>query len=391
MKVVSKKIDYILRFELVCVLLINVATVFKIDAVVSAAFLLTFISTFIAFILYLEAKEYRIDANIALVVIGVLLSIASVIMTASGAISFDYFKKIIIFMSTMLFLLVVGNTRVSQATKNWIIATVFSIAFVYIAAYYLLSIRPIHKKSLLLSMNYTNPNLFAMWLCIIIILLAVSIFYLRNIMSRFLAIVFIALLIPLAFKCGARNIIIPIVSFVVLPFVIRKGNKGIIISIVALLFPIIFLCIYMSFITVFIKSSFFDFLISTGKGLDSRYEVWQELVAVFKDNFIFGNYYLISNGTGVSQCLNTHLDILCSYGIGTYICTIVPMISIFVHNKRKYVNSVKTVVCYSALLGITLTGIGEAALFSGGIGIYIMAFIGFTLLSDDEQHEAHTR
>lgn len=83
--------------------------------------------------------------------------------------------------------------------------------------------------------------------------------------------------------------------------------------------PLIFVVVYMQIINAQTLTKIFSFMIGEGKALDSRFFIWGNAIDELMSSPIMGAYYQISNGTGMSQLHNTHIDILVSYGVLTFI------------------------------------------------------------------------
>jgi len=126
----------------------------------------------------------------------------------------------------------------------------------------------------------------------------------------------------------------------------------------------------------------YDVLFSEAKALSSRTEVWTNAFEMIKAHSITGAYYQISDGTGSSQMHNTHIDVWASYGTIVFILLIIYLIRIVISISEKCTLKLQT-ISVIAFLGIIVMGTGEAALFSGGVGIYILS-CSFLLLAKCE-------
>ncbi len=123
-------------------------------------------------------------------------------------------------------------------------------------------------------------------------------------------------------------------------------------------------------------NSALSFLISEGKLLNSRMAIWESAMKYFYQSPLIGCYYEISGGTGSSQLHNTHLDILVSYGLPVFFGTCLLLYRWLFRRDRKY--SRTSYIYLISFCCVLFLGMGEAALFSGGLGIYI--FGGMYLL-----------
>ncbi len=111
-------------------------------------------------------------------------------------------------------------------------------------------------------------------------------------------------------------------------------------------------------------------MISEGKQLNSRMAIWKPALEFFYQSPLIGSYYEISGGTGISQLHNTHLDILVSYGFPVLLGTCILMYRWLWRKNRKY--SKESFIYLLSFGCVLFLGMGEAAMFSGGLGIYIL-------------------
>ena len=123
----------------------------------------------------------------------------------------------------------------------------------------------------------------------------------------------------------------------------------------------------------------FSFAVSEGKPLNSRDAIWNVSLDFFFKSPIVGAYNNVFNG----QLHNTHIDILVSYGVVsfvlfiTFITCILDRIEMKSKDQKLYV---------SMFLALLFCGIGEAALYSGCLGLYIAVGL-FLLLSYSSNHQ----
>ena len=89
-----------------------------------------------------------------------------------------------------------------------------------------------------------------------------------------------------------------------------------------------------------------------------------------EENPVFGEYYQISAGTGSFQLHNTHIDILASYGVIVFLLVCVFLMRL-IHNKNKIYKDKTSFLCMLGFASTIFLGLGEAAVFSGGLAIYM--------------------
>lgn len=134
-------------------------------------------------------------------------------------------------------------------------------------------------------------------------------------------------------------------------------------------FPAMFAAVYLLTAGCDWIQSFFRFFSGEGKELSSRVEVWTRAVRIISRAPLTGDPAAIS----VSQLHNSHLDIAASYGI--------PVLMLVCGLLKRYLRK----PIPPGFVCCLLLGMGESALFSGGLGIYI--FAGAFLLSEEGVYE----
>lgn len=135
--------------------------------------------------------------------------------------------------------------------------------------------------------------------------------------------------------------------------------------------PILLVAVYRYLLNAWWFQRIFSFLVSDGKGLDSRLAVWNPALESLKTHLILGNYSGISHGTGASQLHNTHLDVICSYGVIPFILFLYMIYSVC----RKAAAQPMNVFNYYALCGfmsVIVMGSFEAAVVAGAMGMNIL-------------------
>ena len=116
--------------------------------------------------------------------------------------------------------------------------------------------------------------------------------------------------------------------------------------------------------------------------LDSRVAIWRNAFEKLNHSPFIGDYSGISDGTGVSQLHNTHVDIAVSYGTCILVLVCVFLCKIFYQSGKVYKEKQNYIYIWGFACAIML-GVGEAALFAGGMAIYVLAGI-LLLLSKQE-------
>ena len=147
-------------------------------------------------------------------------------------------------------------------------------------------------------------------------------------------------------------------------------------------FPVVFVGVYMLFVYAPWVQKLLSFLVDVGKGLDSRTRIWTESLRFIAESPLIGSYHGISDGTGAIQLHNSHLDIAASYGIPV-LAMVCSLLTTYLYQKGRYYEDKESFSYMLAFACAIMLGLGEAALFAGGLGIYIFAGI-FLMLSSRE-------
>ncbi len=222
-----------------------------------------------------------------------------------------------------------------------------------------------------LTFRFTNPNLAAAFLCVIGMMEVLQAQMSESRIRRLFHIFLGGILAFFVWETRARNARLILLLFFLA--VGRKGSKPMAFhrwtaAGIAVL-PLLFAGGYLLLVDVPSIQRAFSFLASEGKGLDSRAEIWHFALDAVLASPLLGAYSQISGGTGASQMHNSHLDILASYGIpaGVLVCV---FLAVILHKTCRDRPSYLCMAGFSAML---LSGLGEAMLFSGGMGISLYA------------------
>lgn len=359
----------------------------------SSLFVLTFPLTVL---LWLRAVKQSLTGTDLLMLLTVGLAAVNVFVNAGATNTlpgFAYVKKLIMFSMTLMFFQTAYRTRVQPSLIRFFNTVVDLLSIYLIVLFFLQPIQMYtmgERVSQYLTFRFANPNQTGMFLSCLCILELYRLFagdkWYRKVLSVTLS-VFLAVFVILT---QSRNALLILTLFaaacVVLFFRGKKEMKlGKFWAVAIAVFPIVFVIFYVTVVYAPWFQRTFSFLVDEGKHLDSRMDVWKPaLENLFASPFI-GAYSQISNGTGEGQMHNTHLDIACSYGIPVMILVCVLLYRYLYQNGRYYSKKGN----YVYILGfacLILLGIGEAALFSGGLGIYVLVG-SFLLMVDKESDE----
>lgn len=380
--------ERIIIIEFILTALICIFELFQLSELVSLSFYMTFFAL-IPLVVRTINRKSKIDVTFMFLLLIIFLAIFNVLinflLSYGNQIGFSYFKKVIMFLSTLLlFYVVTYEKKTSERIKNTIFLTFIAVAVLYILAF-------IYRKDLsymfrggydiYLTFGMSNPNKTGLFLLCLCIYAVVFYFIMESKIYKIMCAMIFPVLFYFIILTKARNAIIAIVLFVILVIIFggRKKNVPRLLVHILLWYPLFFWAVYILAINSQFINDHFSFLVSEGKDLISRYAIWVNGLEILTEHPIFGGYFEISNGTGESQMLNTHLDVLASYGIFVFLLLmdfLRRIIKVIYYEAR----SLSQRIALIGFLGCIIAGSGEAALFSGGTGIYIL-ISGFLLLA----------
>lgn len=350
---------------------------------------LLFYMTFpVTVLLWLRTVRKTITGMDLMMIAAIVLAVISVLLDAGRNHtnpSFSYIRKVCIFSMTLLFLQTVYRLRIDSEMVGFINKTVDFLTVFLIVMYFTRTTEMYILNgniSAYLTFRIGNPNLTGLFLTCLYMLELYRIFTPEKWYWKLIHVSMAACLILFVFLTQSRNCLIAIVLFTLMTvWLIFRGRRNLRIrrtaAFVLAVIPALFLAVYISIVyTPWIQKAF-GFLVSEGKNLDSRIRIWMPALQHLWESPIIGAYYAISEGTGMSQMHNSHLDIAASYGIPAFILVCMLLYNYLHQQGRSYAD--KQTFIY--ILGFACTivlGIGEAALFSGGLSLYI--FVGAFLL-----------
>ena len=354
------------------------------DGPVSFLFTLTFPLTVL---FWLRSVRETLTGPDLLTLVTIALAAGNVLTDAllSGtAVTFGYLKKLIMFAMTLLFFQGASRVRPDRAVTG----TLYALGDVLTASLwtaYLLGGEGMYeiggRVSGYLTFGFTNPNLAAMVLCCLYLL------QLGRLMAggnglRWVAALSLWYLTALT---RSRNCLLVMALFTGAWLWLRLRKDGPAMftrgwaAAVAVL-PGLFVLLYAAGARWGWLEAL-DFLAGEGKALDSRMSVWGPGLEAAASSLLIGAYSAISGGTGGSQLHNTHLDIAASYGLPVLALTCA-LLGRHLHQKGRVYAGREDLIWIAAFGCGLLLGIGEAAVFSGGLGIYL--FAGMFLLLGKE-------
>ncbi len=207
------------------------------SSISSALFLLTFAFTFL---LWLSVSKNRLSSNDLLMLFIIGLAVINVSLNAwfaRAGLSFGYLKKVIMFITSLMYLQAVSRLIIDNKTEHFISAVV-TILSVFIILAYIVCGRSLYefngRITDYLTFHFTNPNLTALFLSCIAFFLLCRCVNKRSYFEEIVLLALFTIIVYFIYKTGSRNALIVIFLFVVISlrlffgkeklFHIRKGG-----------------------------------------------------------------------------------------------------------------------------------------------------------------------
>lgn len=311
----------------------------------------------------------------------------------SGLGGFDYYKKAIMYMSTIVWMFCGVSMNVSKKTTITIV-----VINLCINCLYLLFFKrgfSVYEGEVLLTLNFPNPNQTGMFLLNSILYIGILIVAGKDLVrKKKYYIILLCLLIPLLVSVcqlliltGCRSSFMSLALFFILvlfDYVSRghfKLKKWMSLAIAVL--PFIFIFIYLSYVST-LNIDVSMGMENEGKSSTTRVHIWKPIIDNFWHYFIIGDYYGISNGTGMSQMHNTHLDVYASYGIIPLILYIIILYKVINHSMNQANSRFQRISLY-AFVSCMVSCMFEASLVAGSAGMFLLT-VGFFILANSNIH-----
>lgn len=383
---------FLIRLLYAMAALIVVFQVLNRDAVVSLLFYASFV---VVLALWLSAAFRKMALLDALVLTTIALALIHVLINAiatDASLSFQYLKKYIIFAFTLLMFSAVDKLRVDADTGRWISRVMALSSAVLVAMYFWKGreLYEIHGRiSNYLTFHFTNPNLTGLFLFCLAVYQFADALYGRDRKLQIVHGVLFAFLAYFVWKTQSRNALLVLIAFLVLAVVLflrKKQTVAVGKGFCALMavWPLLFAWLYMQLYGSSVVGRVLGFAVSEGKLLNSRTKMWNFAMQRYRTSPIVGAYNQITEGTGAGQMHNTHVDILAAYGpvVLVLVCVILYLLM-----RRSATNATHHPLYVVGFMCTIVMGMGEAAMFTGSLGLYIFA-AGFLLLSSMQAEPA---
>ena len=361
-----------LKASFLCLWLLVAAQALGFSGLASALFTLTFP---LILGLWLRAVTEKITPDNRLVILLILLSGLSVCVNAlvtGTLVTPSYCKKLILFWCTLLLLGFAGEYRPSPSEVRFLFRGNCFLSL-FLTGMFLLRNPQMHllngRVTPYLTFRFTNPNLAAVFLASMSMIQGIRAAASTGWRKRFHSLLGLVLF-GFVLLTQARNALLMLLVFGTGALFPRRHCPSRAGTALAVLLPLLFALGYLALVSTDLAQNIFSFLVREGKGLDSRVAIWRFALEAFAASPLFGAYSQISGGTGASQMHNTHLDLLASYGLPVFILTCILLYRLL---SRGTEGRGPSRLGRLGLFCLLLSGLGEAILFSGGMGVCLFA------------------
>lgn len=342
-----------------------------------------------SFLLWVEStKLTKIDFLLISMLWLALFNILISLLLNDTNLSASYFEKYIHFASTCVLFAAAAKTSISEKTAKVITKLNTVIAALFVLMFYL-DPRTVYmmkeRVTDYLTFRISNPNATALFLLCVAIREFLSMIRAKKAASRIIHGVLHGYMVFFIYETQSRTSLLALNLFWImyLIFTVRKINTmrmSKLVTTIIVILPLAFVVGYFVVLESNWAADLFSFMVYEGKGLDSRVLVWKYAFQYILSSPLIGAYGKLGTLVRHLQMHNTHLDVWVSYGV-----IVLVMFCVFLYQVIQVVSErCKTKQNFMELVGFfaaIFVGAGEAAMVSGGLGIYIY-IAGFLLMTD---------
>ncbi len=341
----------------------------------SNVFTISFLILLYEFVKYLFVNTKNMNAidGYLFVIIGISsFNVLLSFINTDKSLNFDALKNYFIFLSTIIFFRLAEVIRINKKMCNivFIFNIVISLVYLYTKI----------KLPDSMDLNFSNPNLTGMFVFVTFVYMILAFIFYKKIIIKIICALLAIGDFVIMYETEARNVLLAFVLFLVIVLLtLFKGSVryskafNFIINIT----PAVFVVAYLGFIDEIVKSGKLDFLVSDGKNLTSRVEIWRDLLEKINGMWLTGDYAKVSGNAH-----NSHMVLLCSFGVIVLILVTVYVYKIINNISSNITNKFQT-YCLAAFFAVIFMGFGEGSLYSGGVGIYILCGIFLVLANSN--------
>lgn len=306
-------------------------------------------------------------------------------IAAGVTITVSYMKKYMLFMFTLLFLTAAGRLCIDRMTARLL----FGLQLVF--SLLLLCMLVLRRDDMyrldghvspLLTFGFTSSQLVGLFLACEIMFFVIATMRTRSTGIRYASMAAAGLNAVLLYHTKCRTALGAVVAFLFFCLLrhrlgswrrpIRKGMLAL-----GVVTPLVAVAVYRYVVVSSWVQKVLPYVVTEGKPLESRMDIWTFALSLIEDSPLIGAYYEAGYGTGMFQMHNTHLDTAVSYGVPTLV-----LVCLFLYLLLRQAQEGDRPVSALAFMSVLLLGVGEAALLSGGLVFYLYA--GLFLLHGDD-------
>ena len=378
-------------FEIALAGLVFVFNLLGMTGAVSMAFALSFI-VLLAFVCCSSALRDMNPLLLALILLSVINVLTNATINPAVSFSFDYFKKLIFFCTSIIFFQLSLQINVTEKTVLLIRIIVLAMTAFLAADYFIIGNRTMLGRYL--TLGFSNPNFTAMWMLHLGIFFVYFFATSKSFAMKALYAAAFAFIIFIITKTENRSSLLVIVFFFAMlltGIVRRKYSLNKVVLGMIILLPFIFVMLYQGIIANTKVTQLFGFAASVGKGLNSRIQIWNYAADLLRNNgWVIGDYASIhiNNETGMLQMHNSHLDTLVSYGVIPFLL----FLGLHYHYLTTVNQKIRSMSQYAAFCGflsVIILGTFEAGIYTGCTGLNFLSG-AFLLLASVNDKAADT-
>ena len=353
-----------------------IGRLFDINILTSVSFYLSFICVLILWMVVFISRTSKIDLFVLLMI---TLALINSLISIEKEVSFSYFEKYIMFTSSVLFLSICYRIRLTKLDEKFLhkfnlllfgLVVLVLLIKRYECFYYT------NTGVTYLTLGFKNPNTTALFLTCIVIYAIVSLLSSPTKIEKLSGIAIVVLglvLVALTKSRTSLTILVLFIFFAILSLIRKKPwyPKNNFFCAVISVFPFIFAVVYQVIMKHGWNITRLDFLVSEGKALSSRQSVWEDAFLLIREHPLVGNYGFIYDSS-IQQMHNSHLDVAVTYGLLILLFVCILLYCVLSHTMKNTRRDEKSYLSTWGFVSVLLLGIGEAALFSGGLSFYLM-------------------
>lgn len=334
---------------------------------VSLVFAASFLILLGAFIMKLPRKGDELFVLTVLIVVISFLSVLFSWQRNREALTFETLKSYFIFCATILYMYMMAKIEINRDTAYRILGVGVVISALYPAGYLYFGFS--NSKYGYFTMNFSNPNLTGIFLLQAVLFAILGTVLAKKRIIKGICVGLAAIDLLFLYWTEARNDLISftLIALMAVGIFLKQQNKlPKWVLFFLTIYPLVFMILYLKLVNMAVVQESFDFMVEDGKPLTSRVLVWSLRLYGLKGHYLTGDYFNLGGNAH-----NSHLVILVSFGV--IVLALVVWYLYRILEKIDHVcESPKQVLCLLAFCGTLFTGMGEGALFSGGVGLYIV-------------------